>query len=60
MDWDRGSASLHRPRTQPESVLATIEALAEYARVENLLKADELLAEVIALLVVQEREGSAP
>ena len=60
MDWDRGSASLHRPRTQPEGVLATIEALAEYARVENLLKADELLAEVIALLVAQEGKGSTP
>lgn len=60
MDWDRGSASLHRPRTQPESVLATIEALAEYARVENLLKADDLLVEVIALLVAKGEKRSTP
>ena len=51
MVWDSGSATLHRPEVQSESVWATIEVLAEYARVKNLINADELLAEVIALLV---------
>ena len=60
MVWDSGSASLHRPEAQSESVLAAIEALAKYARAENLLRADELLAEVIALLVTQSEKGSFP